>query len=208
MKTPCQIKVHGQSNVVWGFSFFVLIFLARFTFAAEDQDQPTPARTGTQIECTTPDGRVIAVPTATNVKKETPALLTDEETLSCRLQEGETTFVIKLPAVPMSDRFTFVNENAAAAGELKIAVSKDELPAASAQWIDVGGHIAFNHKRLFNVSTVGVDARYLKLSFNVAKGDRLAATSGREDHPAGTSSLSAEEIQALASMARAMTAAR
>ncbi len=35
--------------------------------------------------------------------------------------------------------------------------------------------ISFNHKRLFNLSMVGVEANYVKLSFNVEKGDRIAA---------------------------------
>ncbi len=101
--------------------------------------------------------------------------MSDNETLSCPLQEGRTTFVIKLPATSQRDRFTFVNENATAAGELRISVSNDQLPATSPKWVEVDGNITFSHKRLFSVSTVGVEARYLKLSFDVAKGVRIAA---------------------------------
>lgn len=68
-----------------------------------------------------------------------------------------------------------MNENASARGELKIAVSNYQLPATSPKWVEVDGRIPFTNKRLFNVSLVGVEARYVKLSFNVEKGGRIAS---------------------------------
>ena len=68
-----------------------------------------------------------------------------------------------------------MNENATAAGRLKISVSNEKLPIASAKWIDVDGNIAFRQKRLFNLSMVGVEARYVKLTFRVEKTERVAA---------------------------------
>ncbi|MFL6596306.1 MAG: hypothetical protein ACJ8HQ_12755 [Chthoniobacterales bacterium] len=130
---------------------------------------------GAQIECTTPDGRVAEVTTANDQNKGAAALIMDDDTVSCPLQEGRTTFVIKLPATSLLDRFTFVNENAAAAGELKIAVSNYQLPAASGKWVPVDGGVAISHKRLFNLSMVGVEARYVRLEFNVEKAGRIAA---------------------------------
>ena len=130
---------------------------------------------GAQIECTTPDGRTTAVATATEDNKGASALIMDDETLSCPLAEGETTFVIKLPNTAQLDRFTFVNENAGAAGNLKISVSNYRLPATSAKWVEVDGSISFTRKRLFNLSMLGVEARYVKLAFNVEKGGRIAA---------------------------------
>ncbi|MDQ6623187.1 MAG: hypothetical protein M3Y86_06845 [Verrucomicrobiota bacterium] len=130
---------------------------------------------GAQIECVTPDGRVLEVPTANEQNRGAAALIMDDDTLSCPLQEGQTTFVIKLPATSLLDRFTFVNENAAAAGQLKISVSNYQLPAASNKWIEVDGQIAFAHKRLFNLSMLGVEARYVKLAFHVEKAGRIAA---------------------------------
>ena len=155
-----------------------LIFAAtiRVSLAAGDESQNLPApNSSAQIECTTPDGRVLTVPTAADASKGAAALLSDDETLRCPLQEGRTTFVIKLPENSARDRFTVINENAAAAGQLKISVSNDPLPAASTEWVEVDGDITFSHKRLFNVSMVGVEARYMKLSFDVAKAVRLAA---------------------------------
>ena len=109
-----------------------------------------------QVECTRPDGQVAPVTMG-------------DETLSCPLQEGRTTFVIKVPSDTPLDHLTFVNENASAAGELKISVSNDQLPAASVKWVEVDGPVAFNHKRLFNFSMVGVDARYVRLAFDVQR---------------------------------------
>jgi hypothetical protein len=130
---------------------------------------------GTQIEWTTPDGRTAAVATASDSNQSAAALIMDDETLSCPLQEGETTFVIKLPTTAQLDRFTFVNENAAAAGSLKIAVSNYKLAAASPKWTEVDGSISFTRKRLFNLSMLGVEARYVKLSFSVEKAGRIAS---------------------------------
>ena len=130
---------------------------------------------GAKIECITPDGRASTVPNASEQTQSAAALIMDDDTLSCPLQEGETTFIISLPNTSMLDRFKFVNENAAARGELKIAVSNYQLPAASSKWVEVDGRIAFTKKRLFNLSMVGVEARYVKLSFNVEKGGRIAS---------------------------------
>lgn len=128
-----------------------------------------------EIECTTPDGRVTEVTAANAQTIGAAALIMDGETLSCPLTAGETTFVIKLPASPLLDRLTFINENAAAAGQLKISVSNDKLSADSPKWQSVDGSIAFARKRLFNLSMLGVEARYVRLSFQVQKADRIAA---------------------------------
>ncbi len=130
---------------------------------------------GAQIECTTPDGKVAEVAIASDRNKGAAALIMDDDTLSCPLQEGQTTFVVKLPAAFLLERFTFVNENATAAGELKISVSNYQLPAASGKWVEVDGHVTFTNKRFFNLSMVGVEARYVKLTFNVRTAGRIAA---------------------------------
>ena len=130
---------------------------------------------GATIDLITPDGRVTEVPNATENNSSAAALIMDDNTLSCPLQEGETTFVIAFPRTSLLDRFTFLNENAAAEGEMKIAVSNYRLPAQSPKWTDVNGSTAFTRKRLFNLSLVGVEARYVKLSFKVQKAGRIAA---------------------------------
>jgi hypothetical protein len=130
---------------------------------------------GAKIDCITPDGRLVAVPSANEKNLSAAALIMDDDTLSCPLQEGDTTFIISFPKTSLLDRFTFVNENAAVQGEMRIAVSNYRLPADSPKWTDVSGKTEFTSKRLFNLSMVGVEARYVKLSFHVAKGGRIAS---------------------------------
>jgi hypothetical protein len=130
---------------------------------------------GAKIDCITPDGRLVAVPNAGEKNASAAALIMDDDTLSCPLQEGETTFIISFPKTSLLDRFTFVNENAEVQGEMRIAVSNYRLPADSPKWTDVSGKTEFTSKRLFNLSMVGVEARYVKLSFHVEKGGRIAS---------------------------------
>jgi hypothetical protein len=130
---------------------------------------------GATIDLITPDGRVAEVGNANEKSSSASALIMDDNTLSCPLQEGETTFIITFPTISLLDRFTFLNENAAAEGEMKIAVSNYRLAAGSSKWTDVNGSIPFTGQRHFNLSMVGVEARYVKLSFHVQKGGRIAA---------------------------------
>jgi len=58
---------------------------------------------------------------------------------------------------------------------MKIAVSNYRLPADSPKWTEVSGKTPFTHKRLFNLSMVGVEARYVKLSFHIENGSRIAS---------------------------------
>ena len=128
---------------------------------------------GARIEVVESTGGKVAP--VTSMEGNPLALITDDNTLSCPLQEGETTFIVTLPRTSLFDRLTFVNENAAAEGDMRIAVSNYRLPSNSPQWNEVNGRTSFTHKRLFNLSMVGIEARYLKLSFHVQKAGRIAA---------------------------------
>jgi len=134
---------------------------------ARMDNQADRAKSGAQIECITPDGRLSAVYHARTMGPRAPASIIDPDTISCPLQEGETTFIIALSKRALRDRLTFVNENAAACGELKIAVSNSRLPADSPKWTKVDGIVPFAHKRLFNLSMLGVETKFVRLSFHV-----------------------------------------
>lgn len=138
-----------------------------------------PRMTGrSKVDCITPEGRLVSVPRTDVAAKNSRvggAPAENDETLSCPLQEGETIFIIAFPTTSLLGRFTFINENADVQGEMKIAVSNDRLPADSPKWIDVSGKTEFSSKRLFNLSLVGVDASYVKLSFHVEKESRIAS---------------------------------
>jgi hypothetical protein len=130
---------------------------------------------GAQIEYIAPDGRVNPVAAASTRDVRAAALIMDDNTVSCPLSEGETNFVITLPKTALLDRFTFVNENAAARGEVRISASNYRLPANSPRWTEVERIIQFAHKRLVDVSLLGVEAKFVKLSFRVKKAGRIAA---------------------------------
>src|SRR5437588_4363520 len=114
---------------------------------------------GATIDLITPDSRVAEVGNAKEKSSSASALIMDDNTLSCPLQEGETTFIITFPKISLLDRFTILNENAAAEGEMKIAVSNYRLSPGSSRWTDVNGSVPFTGQRYFNLSMVGVEAR-------------------------------------------------
>ena len=142
-----------------------------------------------QIEYIAPDGQFSSLTAAHSTVQKPGATFIDRDTISCVLREGETTFIIQLPKNSPPDRFTFLNENAAACGELRIAVSNLPLPADSPKWIEVDGIVPFAHKRLFKLSMLGVETRFIRLSFKV---DGKHQESARISDPFATSLLAAE----------------
>lgn len=117
-------------------------------------------------------------------------LIMKNDTISCPLPEGESTFIISFLRTSRLDRLTFVNENANVKGEMRIAVSSHRLPADSPKWIEVSGKTAFTQKRRLNLSMVGVEARFVKLSFHVKRRGGHVAPLARNARlklsPAGT----------------------
>ena len=131
---------------------------------------------GATIDLIGPDGRALSSSLDKGDKDSSAnSLLLDDDTLSYPLSEGDTTMVLAFPRTSALDRFTFVNENASAEGEMKISVSNYRLSAHSRKWNEVNGSTSFTGKRLFDLSLLGTEARYVKLSFHVSKGGRIAA---------------------------------
>jgi|SRR5689334_12604596 len=133
-----------------------------------------------QIEYISPDGKFSSLSTDRMAAAQATAVFVDRDTISCSLKEGETTFIIALSKNANADRLTFLNENAAACGELRIAVSNSALPADSPKWTEVDGIVPFAHKRLFKLSMLGVETKFVRLSFHV---DAEAAKSVRISNP-------------------------
>ena len=127
---------------------------------------------GATIEVIGADGRIVSV---TNKEAGASALLLDDDTLNYPLPEGDTTFILTLSRTSTLDRFMFVNENAGATGEITVAVSNYRLPAQSRKWNEVSGSTPFTGKRLFDLSLLGTEARFVKLSFHVTQGGSIAA---------------------------------
>ncbi len=146
----------------------------------------SPASKRVQIEYIAPDGQFSSLSAANPAVHEPTASFVDNDTISCVLREGETTFIIELPKNSPRDRFTFLNENAAACGELRIAVSDSPLPPDSPKWTEVDGIVPFVHKRLFKFSMLGVDTKFVRLSFKI---DGQRQDSARISDPFGSSVL-------------------
>jgi hypothetical protein len=126
---------------------------------------------GATIDLIGDNGRIVPV---TNKDSGANTLLLDDDTLSYALPEGDTTFLLSFPRTSALDRFTFVNENASAAGEMKISVSNYRLPAQSSKWNEVNRGTSFTGTRLFDLSLLGIEARFVKLSFHVTKAGSIA----------------------------------
>lgn len=148
----------------------------------------SPTKNSAQIEYIAPDGHFSSLTAAHPAPHKATAAFVDNDTISCVLKEGETTFIIELPNNVARDRFTFLNENAAACGELRIAVSDSPLPAGSPKWTEVDGIVPFAHKRLFKLSMLGVETKFVRLSFKV---DGQRQDSVQVSHPFRTSFLAA-----------------
>src|SRR6266700_3307871 len=112
----------------------------------------------TNVECIAPDGQ--DTPAALKSQSEKNILTLDNNTVSCSLREGDTTFIIK---------------NMAVRGELRLAVSNEKLSADSDKWTPVDGATSFKRKRLFSVSVLGVEAKYVRLTFHVEHENDMAA---------------------------------
>jgi hypothetical protein len=134
------------------------------------------AQKSAQIEYIAPDGQFSSL-TANPATDKPSASFIDRDTISCTLREGETTFIIQLPKGSLPDRFTF------------IAVSDSALPAASPKWTEVDGIVPFAHKRLFKLSMLGVETKFVRLSFKV---EGEPQNSARISDPFRTSLLAAE----------------
>ena len=93
------------------------------------------------------------------------------------LRCGVTSFIIHLGAPGQWRCFTLVNGNMAAAGKLSIATSNRRLAADNPRWSAVDGAVRFRHKRFFALSLLGIDAQFVKLTFQV---DNLEKVGQRE----------------------------
>jgi hypothetical protein len=148
-------------RLIFAFAFIGFVAVNHYCYA------DSHPKKSAQIEYIAPDGQLSSLSAEHPAAHQPTASFVDHDTISCVLREGETTFIIELPKNATPDRFTFLNENAAACGELRIAVSDSPLPADSPKWTEVDGIVPFAHKRLFKLSILGVETKFVRLSFKV-----------------------------------------
>lgn len=94
------------------------------------------------------------------------------------LPRGVTSFIIHLDAPGQQRCFTLVNENRVARGKLSIAVSDERLDADNPNWRTVDGAIPFRQKKLFALSLLGVEAKFVKLTFLVEAPEKITSCLG------------------------------
>src|ERR1700747_1149619 len=95
-------------------AFASLLTAAGCFGASSDQEASSSVR----VECISPTGQTSDISNE-HGQSQKIATVVDGETISCALPEGLTTFIIALPKNGLPDRFVFLNENAAARGELR-----------------------------------------------------------------------------------------
>lgn len=110
-----------------------------------------------------------------------PAKVIEGKEASYRLLSGATSFIVRLPDSAVARDFTFVNENPNAEGKLSIAVAEEWLRADDPGWSAVAGSVPFRHKRIFRLSLVGIEARYVKLTFAVDPSDATVISRGAKE---------------------------
>jgi hypothetical protein len=126
------------------------------------------------IEGVTPSGRLRAGPITTVQNQSPGALIVDDGTFGCPLDEGTSTFTVTLPKAAVLNRFGFINENAAAQGELDVSVSNYRLPSNDSRWIPLATAKSFTGKQLFSISVAAVEAKYIKFAFHVSKKGQIS----------------------------------
>ena len=160
--------------------------------AAPDNSKPARMNCGARIECITPEGLPGRLALAQQ-DSHAAVLIMEDDSISCPLREGETTFVIALPRPGGIERLKFINENAAARGTLHLAVANESLPANSARWVAVDGDVAFQHKRRLDVSMLGVEAKFVRVTFAVER-EGVGLSLAVADHSTAKQSVSFAEL--------------
>ncbi len=130
---------------------------------------------GAHIDRILPGGKIVTFPDAPQNSGDPSTLLLDDNTLSCPLSLGDNVFVVTLPHISVLQRFAFINRNAAAQGEFEVAVSNYRLGSTDPAWTAVQRTTSFDQVRMINLPMLGVEARYVRLTFHVRKEGQLAA---------------------------------
>lgn len=132
---------------------------------------------GAHIERILPGGRVDTFGGTGGPIGDSSALVLDDDTLSCPLAVGDNTFVITLPRISVLQRFAFVDRNAVAQGEFELAVSNYRLGSSDSSWKTVVRPTSFGKDSVITAPMLGVEARYVRLTFHVKKEGHLSALS-------------------------------
>ncbi len=130
---------------------------------------------GAHIDRILPGGKIVTFTNGPANPADPSTLLLDDNTLSCALALGDNVFVVTLPHISVLQRFAFINRSGIAQGEFEVAVSNYRLGSTDPAWTSVQRPTAFDKERMINLPMLGVEARYVRLTFHVRREGLLAA---------------------------------
>ena len=163
--------VPGSNSITTLFSFarrfsiaasFFLSSLASGDGAAHKSDQ-----TGHRPQNEEAVGADLEIECVPPGKTEAINLTRNEPKIRFALRRGVTSFIIHLAAPGQRRSLTLENENMAAKGSFSIAISNERLAVNNPKWNAVAGAVPFRNKRRFDLSLMGVEAKFVKLTFQV-----------------------------------------
>ncbi len=175
-----RVRIKGGAAIAVAGS--IVFFLGR-VFGGESSELEATANQsknlarlncGAHIDRILSDGRSFALQVGGDRSSDPSALILDDNNLGTSLPPGTSTFIITLPRIAGLQRFSFINQNAAGQGEFELAVSNSRLRPNDRQWRVVQSSQSFAGQRLLNLSLLGIEAKYVKISFHMQKEGRLA----------------------------------
>jgi hypothetical protein len=99
------------------------------------------------------------------------ALLHDDDPLGYPLAEGSTSMILTLPKIEVLNRFNFLNLTAS--GKVAISVSNAKQATDGAGWRQVQAPKEFSGADVINCDLGSVEARYVKIDFQIEKSGRI-----------------------------------
>jgi hypothetical protein len=130
-------------------------------------------RLGAQLEAAPQSNPITSLQLSTNSEDHNvaeAALLCDDPTVGYALSKGKTTLLVSLAKIENIDSISFLNNGAQ--GNVTVATSSAKLPSDSAQWHEVARQELASD--VVSAKIGPSDAKYLKLTFDVAESGRIA----------------------------------
>jgi hypothetical protein len=121
---------------------------------------------GTRLLMVDGQGKSVTAP-----QTATAALLGEHDPLGYALEAGATSMIVSLPKAEQIQLFNFLNLTAA--GQVSVAVSNSKLPPNSPQWHSVVKTQEFSGQDVVNCELGSVEARYVKLDFQLTTAGRI-----------------------------------
>jgi len=108
-----------------------------------------------------------------NIAKTPQPLISDDESICYKLDEGHTSIVLVMAKVYANNLFNFYNFKAA--GTVSVSVSQEDLDYTSPKWRPVGSKVSFAEAGPVVVPFGLTEMRYIKIDFEITQTGEIAA---------------------------------